>query len=105
MEPVRASVVDGADQRDRDGAAHDPARLAADRQEEQSGDDHRRQDREAAQARNRPVVEVSLARIMEHAEPAGEPRRRRRGCERDHGCDEERPEGIELVHLPEPSPT
>ena len=44
------------------------------------------------------IVQVALAREVDHAEAAGEATGEGRDREGDHGRDEERPEGIELVH-------
>ena len=63
-----------------------------------AGHDRRDQDRQPAQAGHGVVVQVALARYVHHAEPAGEAGGGRRCREGDHGRDEERPEGIELVH-------
>jgi hypothetical protein len=43
-------------------------------------------------------VEVAVARTVDHPKPPREPSDRRSGGEGDQRGDEERPEGIELVH-------
>ncbi len=63
-------------------------------------DEHAGQDGQAAQVRHRAVVEASLARGVDRADPLGEPGGERRGEECDHRRDEERPQGVELVHRP-----
>jgi hypothetical protein len=43
-------------------------------------------------------VQVAVARMVDYSKPPREPGYRGRGGERDQRGDEERPEGIELVH-------
>ena len=74
-------------------------RVSAFREEDQRGDHRGREDREPAEAGHGPVVQVAVPRVVENAQPAREPGDRRRGGEGDQRGDEERPEGIELVHL------
>ena len=62
-------------------------------------DHHGGEDRETAESGHGPVVQVAVARVMQHAQPASDPGDGRRGGEGDQRGDEERPEGIELVHL------
>ena len=68
------------------------------RQEDQRRDDRRDQDREPAEARHGLVVQVPLARLVDHSEPPRQPRHRRRDRERDRPRQQERPEGVERVH-------
>ena len=67
-------------------------------QEQQRRDHHRREDRQTAEPGHGPIVQVAVARLVHDAQPAREPGDRRRGGEGDQRGDEERPEGIELVH-------
>ena len=99
METAGLPVVDRSDQRDRNGAEHDAARLLASGHEEQRGDHHRREDRQTTQAGHRALMQVAVTRLVDHSEPARQPGDGRSGCERDQRSDEERPQGIELVHL------
>ncbi len=59
----------------------------------------RREDREAAEPGHGSIVQVAVARVVQHAQPSREPGDRRSGDEGDQRGDEERPKGIELVHL------
>jgi hypothetical protein len=93
-----APVVDRADERNRERSAHDAARLAVPRQEGDRRDHGRREDGEPAQSRDGTVVEVAVAREVDDSKPPREPSDRRGGGEGDQRGDEERPEGIELVH-------
>ena len=99
VQPVRAPVVDRADEGDGERAADDAARLAVPREEDERRDHHGGEDREAAEPGHGPIVQVAVARVVQHAQPSREPGDRRSGDEGDQRGDEERPEGIELVHL------
>ena len=88
--PGRMSSI-APDDRDRDRAADDAARLLAGGHEEERGHQHGGEDRQAAEPRHRALVQVALARMVHHAHAGCEPRYRRRDGERDHGGDEERP--------------
>ena len=101
--PGRASsIAPTSDGRDR--AADDPARLLAGGQEDSAGTTTRDQDRQPAQPRHRVVVQVAVARVVHHAEAAGEAGGGRRDEKGDRGRDEKRPEGIELVHREQGTP-
>ena len=97
-QPALARVVERADQGDGHRSGQDPARLAVVRQEQRPRHHHGREDRQPAQTGHVVVVEVSVPRLVEHPEPAGEPGGGGSGHEGDDCRDEERPEGIELVH-------
>ena len=59
----------------------------------------RGEDRETTESGHGSVVQVAVARVMQDAQPASDPGDGRRGGKGDQRGDEERPEGIELVHL------
>ena len=91
-------VVNRPDQRDGDRAGQDAARLLPGGQEEQRGHQRARPGSPGRRALGR-GGRAGRARAGSGARRArGEPRCRRRDGERDHRGDEERPEGIELVH-------
>jgi hypothetical protein len=98
MQARLAVVVDRTHERDREGAPDDAARLAVRGEEQQRRHEHRGQDRQPAQPGNGPVVKVAVARPVDDSKPPRQPGDRRRDGERDQRGDEERPEGIELVH-------
>ena len=79
--------------------ADDAARLPVPGQEHERRDHHCREDRETAEPRHGPIVQVAIARMVQDTKPSREPGDRRSGDEGDQRGDEERPEGIELVHL------
>ena len=104
VEAAVAPVVQRAHERDRQQrAADDAARLPVPGQEDERRHHHRGKDRQTAQAGHGPVVEVAVARAVDDSKAPREPGYGRSRGERDQR-DEERPEGIELVHsFPEPS--
>ena len=67
-----AHVVDHADRGDRRGAEQDRAGLAVGRQPDPAGDLDPGEDRQAGEARHRPVVQAALLRRVDRADPVGE---------------------------------
>ena len=99
MKAVGPPVVHRSDERDGERTADDAARLPVPGQEDERRDHHCREDRQAAEPGHGPIVQVAVARVVQHAQPSREPGDRRSGDEGDQRGDEKRPEGIELVHL------
>jgi hypothetical protein len=98
MQTAGPRVVARADEHDSDRPEQNAARLLPGGHEEQRRGQHRDEDRQPAQPGHRLVMQVALTRTVDHARAHREPRYRRRDGEGDHGGDEKRPQGIELVH-------
>jgi len=86
--------VGGADESDHRGADQDRVRLGAVRKEHDARGDDRGEDREAAEARRRELVQSALARHVDRADPPGE-RAGDRRCQEAHY--EGEPEGEKAV--------
>ena len=91
-------VVGRAEQRCRGGPEEDGAGLHAAGQEQPAGQQDAGEDGQAAHPRGGRVVEIAVAGRGHRPDPLGEPGGNRSEHERRRSCDEERPEGVELVH-------
>ena len=87
-------VVRGTHQGDHRGADDDPLRLVVVRQQHQRSHRDRHEDREAAEAGSRLVVEPALTRLVDRPDPPRQRAEDRRGEQRDH---ERKPEALDPI--------